>query len=387
MKKILLSVFIILLVMTTNTIYGKDVFTESTLLYVSENVKEPNVQALCAVAVDLDSGKILYEKNALLRNAPASTTKMMTAIVTVENSNLDDIVTISRKAAGMDGSVMGLYTGQQLTVKELLYGLLLCSGNDAAVALAEHIGGDMESFARLMNEKAEELGLKDTHFVNSHGLDAEGHYSNAYELAKIGAYALSHDIIKEIVGTKFAHIAGRNLTNTNELLGYYEGVYGLKTGFTNKAGRCLVTSAKRGDLNVITVVLNSPTKKARTISTIRILDYVFDNFDYFPIVSKGERFADVTVKKGIQREVDLVVREDIRMLLAKKDVAGLKYTCIFPESLTAPVIQGTEVGKLKITRGNEVLLDIPLVAAEDVGVRNTIYYLKEIGKNLMDLMR
>jgi D-alanyl-D-alanine carboxypeptidase (penicillin-binding protein 5/6) len=149
----------------------------------------------------------------------------------------------------------------------------------------------------------------------------------------------------------------------------------------------LVTSAKRGDLNVITVVLNSPTKKARTISTIRILDYVFDNFDYFPIVSKGERFADVTVKKGIQREVDLVVREDIRMLLAKKDVAGLKYTCIFPESLTAPVIQGTEVGKLKITRGNEVLLDIPLVAAEDVGVRNTIYYLKEIGKNLMDLMR
>ena len=174
-----------------------------------------------------------YMKNALLRNAPASTTKMMTAIVTVENSNLDDIVTISRKR-GMDGSVMGLYTGQQLTVKELLYGLLLCSGNDAAVALAEHIGGDMESFARLMNEKAEELGLKDTHFVNSHGLDAEGHYSNAYELAKIGAYALSHDIIKEIVGTKFAHIAGRNLTNTNELLGYYEGVYGLKTGLPIK---------------------------------------------------------------------------------------------------------------------------------------------------------
>ncbi|HBN86036.1 MAG TPA: D-alanyl-D-alanine carboxypeptidase, partial [Clostridiales bacterium] len=232
---------------------------------------------------------------------------------------------------------------------------------------------------------ADQMGLKDTRFANPHGLDAEGHHSTAFELAKIGAYALNNEIIKDIVGTKFINMSGRNMTNTNELLGFYDGVYGLKTGFTNKAGRCLVTSAKRGEVDVVTVVLNCPTKKARTSSSIKILDYVFENYEYYPLVSEGERFAEINVKKGIEPEVGIVASEDIRMLLANHSVADLKYNAIFPNIIKAPVEEGTKVGNLQITENGLVLLDIPLVTSEDVGIKNVQYYLKQIGITLKDM--
>lgn len=381
MKKILVCTLI--LMMTTSVVHAREDYKKDSLQHVNQASLEPQISALHAIAADLKSGKILYEKNADQRTAPASTTKMMTAIVAVENCQPDDIVTISKKAANMGGSAMGLYTGQKLTVRELLYGLLMCSGNDAAIALAEHVAGDVASFADLMNEKADRLSLRNTRFVNPHGLDTEGHYSTARELAMIGAHALSYEIIKEIVGTKFVHMAGKNMTNTNELLGFYEGVYGLKTGFTNKAGRCLVTSAKRGELDVITVVLSCPTKKARTISSIKVLDYVFATYDYIRLVDQGQRFASIDVKKGINPKVDIVSEQEVRMLLAKHNVANLKYSVVYPDVIKAPVEKGTQAGNLQITENGKVLLNIPLVTSEDIGVRDMKYYLKQIGESLI----
>ena len=221
----------------------------------SENITEPTINSRAAIVYERSSGKILYGKEENEKRKMASTTKIMTAIVVLENTNLDDIVTISSKAAGTGGSRLGLHKDDKISVADLLYGLMLCSGNDAAVALAEHISGSIENFAILMNQKACEIGLNSSHFVTPHGLDNEEHYTTAYELALLTNYALKNDIFRKYVGTKSQTITintySKTLNNTNELLGYLDGVYGVKTGFTNGANRCLVTSVKRTNMNII----------------------------------------------------------------------------------------------------------------------------------------
>ena len=214
----------------------------------SSIVTEPSINSRAAIVYDRNSGLVLFGKNENEKRKMASTTKIMTAIVVIENSNLDDIVTVSSKAAGTGGSRLGLHTNDKISVKNLLYGLLLCSGNDAAVALAEYVGKDVAGFANLMNAKAKELNLTNTHFVTPHGLDNDDHYTTAYELAVLANYALKNETFCKIVGTKNITISINNysktLSNTNELLGNLNGVYGVKTGFTNGANRCLVTSVK-----------------------------------------------------------------------------------------------------------------------------------------------
>ncbi len=242
----------------------------------------PQINAKYAVVIDRNSKQILYGKNETICCKMASTTKIMTAIVVIENSNLDDTVTVSSKAAGTGGSRLGLSTGDQITVENLLYGLLLCSGNDSATSLAEYVGGSIEGFAELMNQKSDELGLSSTHFVSPHGLDDDNHYTTAYELALLTDYALKNEIFAKIVNTKTYTITingyPKTLNNTNELLGNYNGVYGVKTGFTNGANRCLVTACKKDNLDVICVVLGCDTKKDRTNDSISLLNYVFNNF-------------------------------------------------------------------------------------------------------------
>ena len=188
-----------------------------------------------------------------------STTKIMTATIIIENCDLSQSVTVSKKAASTGGSRLGLKTNDKITIKDLLYGLLLCSGNDAAVALAETAGGDIQGFSKLMNNKAKALGLKNTNFESPHGLDSDGHYTTAYELAILSDYALKNKTFLEIVGTKNYTVTingyPKTLSNTNELLGNLNGIYGVKTGFTNGANRCLVTSCKRNDMDIICVVL------------------------------------------------------------------------------------------------------------------------------------
>ena len=295
--KILVLFTIFLLIFSYNyTIFADDEDSEDiddVNLYIetsSNIVTEPNINSRAAIVYDRNSGAILYGKKENEQRKMASTTKIMTAIIVLENANLDDIVTVSKKAAGTGGSRLGLHTNDKISVRNLLYGLLLVSGNDAAVALAEHVAGDIPNFANLMNNKCNELGLTSTHFVTPHGLDNEEHYTTAYELAKITDYALKNEIFCNYVGTKTYTITINNypktLSNTNELLGSLNGVYGVKTGFTNGANRCLVTAIKRGEMDLICIVLGADTKKARTKDSIELIEYCFNNFELFNIKEK-----------------------------------------------------------------------------------------------------
>ena len=299
MKK-MLCVFlaVILMFYSYNIVYADDIveeeFNQKDLQDIIETSSrtsdELTLNSRIAVAFDRNSNKVIWGKDENKRTAMASTTKIMTSIIVAENSNLDDIVTISAKAAGTGGSRLGLKKDDKISMRDLLYGLMLRSGNDAAVAIAEHIGGDIPSFAELMNKKAKELNLKDTHFVTPHGLDDPEHYTTAYELAKITDYALENKTIAKVVSTKFytININGypKDLSNTNELLGVLNGVVGIKTGFTNNAGRCLVTETKRDNMDIITVVLGADTKKDRTKDSVKLIEYAFANYEIVNIEEK-----------------------------------------------------------------------------------------------------
>ena len=235
----------------------------------------PNTNSRSCVVIDRNTNTILYGKNEKEKRKMASTTKIMTAIVIIESYNLDETIEISKKAAGTGGSRLGLKSGDKITIRDLLYGLMLRSGNDAAVALAEYASGDIKEFAKLMNKKAIELNLVNTHFETPHGLDSDEHYTTAYELALLSNYALNNKIFAQIVGTKEYTITingyPKQLSNTNELLGNLNGVYGIKTGFTNGANRCLVTACKRNNMDIICVVLGADTKKFRTQDSLSLI--------------------------------------------------------------------------------------------------------------------
>ena len=214
-----------------------------------------STSAASAILVDVDSGRVLYEHNADARMRIASTTKLLTALVALERGDLSDVVTVSREAAYTEGSSMYLKAGEELTLEELLYGLLLSSGNDAAVAVAEHIAGSQEKFAELMNEKAAELGMTGSSFVTPNGLDAEGHYSTARDMARLACAAVENETLVRLASTRTAAVAGRTMTNHNKLLGSLEGCIGLKTGYTMASGRTLVTCAERNGQRLAAVTL------------------------------------------------------------------------------------------------------------------------------------
>ncbi len=260
-----------------------DLFLETN----TENTKEPIVLSKNVIALDRKTQTVLFAKNAYTKVPMASTTKIMTCLVALEKSNLHDIVTISKKAASIHGSTLGISENSKISIKDLLYGLMLRSGNDCAIAIAEHISGSVEEFAILMNKKASELELFNTNFVTPHGLDNDNHYTTAYDLAILTNYALKNNIFKEIVSCKTATISinnqTRSISNTNELLGNLEGVYGVKTGFTFNAGRCLVSSCKRNNFDIIVVVLGADTKKIRTIDSRNLIEYIFKTYKYIDI--------------------------------------------------------------------------------------------------------
>ena len=286
--KRLVIMFLLIAVSTSCTLFvyadDEDEIDEDNLIEIQNDVetsneitiKEPQINSRRYAVYDRDSGLCIYGKNYEKQTAMASTTKIMTAVVVLENcENMMDVVRIDSKAASVRGSRLGLNKDDEITVNDLLYGLLLRSGNDAAIALANYISGNLEDFSVLMNNKAKELNLQNTHFVTPHGLDDPNHYTTAYELAKLTDYALKNQQFSKIVNSRFATIYindnKKELKNTNELLcSNIEGVYGVKTGFTNNAGRCLVTSVKREDTDIIVVVLGADTRKYRAQDTIKI---------------------------------------------------------------------------------------------------------------------
>ena len=264
-KKLLIIFSIIVLILPT-ICFADDFFEEEELdnfIPVStdnkESSKEPTTNSKHIIALDRKSLTVLFEKDAYSEVPMASTTKIMTAIIVLENCDLRETVEFSKEAANVRGSCLEVSTGTKMSMHDVLYGLMMRSGNDCAVAIAEHVSGSIENFATLMNNKAQELNLTHTHFVTPHGLDDENHYTTAYDLALLTDYALKNDTFKNIVSTKTTTISvndtPRIISNTNELLGNLNGVYGVKTGFTFNAGRCLVSSCNRNSMDIILVVL------------------------------------------------------------------------------------------------------------------------------------
>lgn len=337
----------------------------------------PRVDAASAVVMDMESGRVLYSKNADVRRPIASTTKIMTAIVAIENGNLKDTAIVSKRAAGTGGSSIDLKAGEKMTLKELLYGLLLNSGNDASIAIAEHIGGTVENFVEMMNAKANDMGLKDTAFKTPHGLDANGHYSTANELALMTGYALGLKTFSDIVRTVNTKITGRSLYNTNEMLGFYPGTDGVKTGYTGQAGRCLVCSVTRDDWRIISVVLGCPTRTIRAESSRRILDYSFNNYKQYTLLVTYESIKNIRVIKGKSSRVPILAVEEIKLPLRHEELSALKTEVELPDSFEAPVKGGIEVGNIRFVLDGKVIAESALETGDEVQRKGVGDYLDE----------
>lgn len=385
MRKRIIIILILSMCLLTKTVKANIEDNENVnldeILQTANVQTMPQISSKIALVYDRASGKVLYEKNGYKQTKMASTTKIMTSIIVLENANLNDTVTVSKKAAGTGGSRLGLKTNDKITVNDLLMGLMLESGNDAAVTLAEYVGGSIQGFANLMNKKAAELGLKNTNFVVPHGLDNEDHYTIALELAKITDYALKIEKFRNIVETKAYNVTingySKAIENTNELLGNLYGVYGVKTGFTNGAGRCLVTACKRDNLDIITVVLGADTKKIRTTDSIKLIEYIHKNYKVIDIEKiVNEKFNEwrdinerrISVNKGVYTNVTMRLKglEYTKMAVKNTEVDNINVdvNCLY--FLEAPVEANKKIGTLKVKIGNETIQIVDIVVETEI---------------------
>ncbi|SJZ33863.1 D-alanyl-D-alanine carboxypeptidase (penicillin-binding protein 5/6) [Garciella nitratireducens DSM 15102] len=316
-----------------------------------------NISCESAIVIEQNTGRILYSKNIDRKRAMASTTKIMTAIVAIENGHLDDIITISQNAAEIEGSSIYLEANEHLTLEELLYGLMLRSGNDAAYAIAEYIGGgNVEKFINMMNRKAEEIGANNTHFMNPHGLHDKQHYTTAHDLAKITAYAMKNETFKKIISTKNKTISwenhewNRSLTNKNKMLWNYQGGNGVKTGYTTDAGKCFVSSAFRNNIQLIAVVLKSNDiwKDATAL-----LDYGFDHYKPYKVISKEDYLKSISVIEGTKDRIRTYSKKDVIIPIRKEEKDKIQVKIVLPEEIQAPVMREQIVGKLEVYVNNE----------------------------------
>lgn len=327
-----------------------------------------------SVLIEAKTGRVLYEQNAHEPLPMASTTKIMTALVALENGNVHELVTAGKNAFGVPGTSIYLSLGEQLPLLDMLYGLMLASGNDAAVAIAEHVGGDVDSFCKMMNDRAAALGCEDTVFTTPHGLPADNHHTTARDLALIAREAMQNPVFREIVSTQRASIpwAGhdydRILNNKNRLLSEYPGAIGVKTGYTKAAGRCLVFAAERDGLELIGVVLNCPDwfREAEAL-----LDRGFDNWQMVSLLSAGETVRTIPVKNGVADAVRVIASSDVAGPVRLDAWPDLVLE--LPDSLTAGFSQGQTVGTAKLMDAGQTLITVPLVTAEAVPERSFRY--------------
>lgn len=340
----------------------------------------PSVSAQSAILVEASGGKILYEKNARVRLPMASTTKIMTAIVALENASPDMMVEVSAAAVGIEGSSVYLYAGERLTLEALLYALLLESANDAAVAIAIAVAGDTESFVERMNQKASELMLYDTHFTNPHGLDHPDHYTTAQDLSKIAAYCMHNEIFREIVSTQRMTIPlhdqeqARLLLNHNRLLRSYKGAIGLKTGFTKRSGRCLVSAARRDGIELIAVTLNAPDDWN---DHRNMLDYGFSGNTSILLQTAGgyQRTLPVIGKKNGTITVTNI--NEIKVFLPKSH-GPITVVCELPRWVAGEIKQGQPFGRLIWYCDGEVLAVEALVAQNSYSPSQDMSFLKQL---------
>ena len=324
------------------------------------------ISARSAVVLDGQTGRILYDKNADARGLIASTTKIMTALIVSEQCNVLDRMRIPKEAVGIEGSSMYLQEGEVLTVQDLLYGLMLHSGNDAAVALAIYCGGTVEGFVSLMNDKAHKLGLTNTHFENPNGLDSPGHYSTARDMATLTAYAMKNPIFAQTVSTKTITVGKRYLKNHNKLLWSLEGAEGVKTGFTKAAGRILVSSAQRQGRRLIAVTMNAPNDWA---DHKQMLNDGFSNYCVEKILSKGDCLGTVEIAGGGNKAVNLAAAEDFYYSVAENESPYV--VCGGPEFRYAPVVKGQNAGCAYVCIDRSVVGKIPVVYADTIEIEES----------------
>lgn len=324
-------------------------------------VKVRGFSAECAILADATTGKILYEKQADKQSLIASTTKIMTALVVCEQCNVLDRMRIPREAVGIEGSSMYLQEGEILTVQELLYGLMLRSGNDAAVALAIYCGGTVGGFAELMNDKASGLGLKNTHFVNPNGLDAPDHYSTARDLAILAAYAMENPIFARTVSAKTVTVGSRSLKNHNKLLWQVEGADGVKTGYTKSAGRILVSSATRQGRRLVAVTINDADDWADHTA---LLNTGFSRYQEQTVIRQGEVVGRVEIAGGQAGSAELIADADFCYALAQDEKTETTYSGT--GFVYAPVVKGQDAGCVYVCLGNKTVGKVPVVYGETV---------------------
>lgn len=400
--KIFLLFLTTLIIFTSYPIYGDNLNQEEDLDIPSEiesiltssntNSKTLNLNSRSCVVIDRLNKNILYGKNETNQVKMASTTKIMTAIIVLENRSLDETVEVSKKAAGTGGSRLGLKTGDKITIRDLMYGLMLCSGNDAAVCLAETIAGSVAEFSNLMNAKAQALGLSHTHFESPHGLDSDGHYTTALELALLSDYALQNPTFLDIVKTKNYTVTingyTKTLSNTNELLGNLNGVYGIKTGFTNGANRCLVTACKRGNIDIICVVLGADTKNFRTKDSIQLIEYVFKTYEYFNIEDFANNYIInwqnshpdyFMIEKGISNKLEIKVNsctENSSNILIKKElISTIEADISINSYLQAPLNKNDWIGSLTISSQGNYIADFSLFSNTTITKKTVFDYM------------
>lgn len=348
-------------------------FMMHSVVVFAESNTDLGLNAKSAILMEESTGNILYESNPDERLPIASVTKVMTMLLIMEavdsgKISLDDMVTVSENAMSYGGSTMFLETGEQLTVNDMLKGIAVASANDGCVAMAEHLAGSESAFVDMMNEKAKELGMENTHFMNTNGLDEDDHYSSARDVAIMSRELMKHETIFNYTSIWMDTLRGGKfqLANTNKLIRFYDGANGLKTGSTSKALCCLSAAAKRNDMQLIAVVLGAPTSAERFASAKSLLDYGFANYAVNTQITAGDEVQKIAVEKGVDKEVGVVAGDSCSTLVKKGQEDNITKEIKIDETITAPIEAGQKIGTMTISRDGEVIADIDLNALSAV---------------------
>lgn len=320
------------------------------------------------IVMEVNSNRVLFESNSKEKKYMASTTKILTAIIVIETCDLDEILTVTKKSVGVEGSSIYLEVGEKISVLDLLYGLMLRSGNDCAETLALHISGSIKDFAILMNEYAQKIGAKNSNFVNPHGLHDDNHYTTAYDLALISCYAMKNPIFRKIVSTKYVNISfstqntQRLLKNKNKLLFNLDGCTGIKTGFTKKAGRCLVSSCYRNGMEVVCVVLNCPPMFEQSKY---LINNAFNDYKMTKLIESDHIIGFVDVEKS-NKKCGIIVRNDVNLPLTNNEINQLEIIYDYPKSISKNTKNDQEIGNIKIYYKNNLLFTEKIYTIIDV---------------------
>lgn len=353
----------------------KDTSDKSSSINLAEKAKS-------AILIEASTGEILFEKNSHEKLAPASMTKIMSMLLIMESIekgiiNWNDKITASENASSMGGSQILLETGEQMKVEDLFKGIAVASGNDAVVALAETIAGTEEEFVKMMNNRAKELGLKDTNFKNPHGLDEADHYSSAYDMAMIAKELVKHEKVLEFSSIYEDYLRKGTdkefwLVNTNKLVRFYSGVDGLKTGYTTEAGYCLTATAKKNDMRLISVVMGEDSNTSRNSETTSMLDYGFAQYKLHTLLTKENVVAEETIEKGKDKTVEIVPVEEVTILTRKTDDIGKITYDIKLNNVKAPIKKGDVVGKITVKEAGKTIKQIDLTVKKDIKKANLL---------------